>query len=318
MDAATAMPSELAIQAADLSKRFGRFVAVDGVSFQVRRGEVFGFLGPNGSGKSTTIRMLCGILLPTSGRAVVAGFDVAREPEKVREHIGYMSQRFSLYEELTVQENLDFFAGIYGLAGPEGVARLDEVLALGGLAAHRNSQARDVPGGLRQRLALACAIIHRPPVLFLDEPTAGVDPISRREFWDLIRTMAAAGTAIFVTTHYMDEAEHCHTLAFIHQGRIIAAGPPAVLKTRLHGCLVEVDVEPGAIVTALAALQGHPLAREAAMFGANLHVTLDAPEAVPTLRAWLQSRGVAVHRMEAIVPSLEDVFVSLVAGEAGA
>jgi ABC-2 type transport system ATP-binding protein len=310
--------SEHAIQVADLTKHFGRFVAVDRVSFQVRRGEVFGFLGPNGSGKSTTIRMLCGILLPTSGTGLVAGFDVARQPERVRENIGYMSQKFSLYEELTVQENLDFFAGIYGLAGRQAMTRLEDVLAMGNLTSYRTSLARDLPGGLRQRLALASAIIHRPPVLFLDEPTAGVDPISRREFWDLIRAMAATGTAIFVTTHYMDEAEHCHVLAFIHQGRIIAHGPPAELKAGLQGCLVEVEAEPGNLVGTLEALQAHPLAREAAMFGANLHVTVDSAEAIPALHAWLGERGIAVRHMEAIPPSLEDVFVSLVAQEAGA
>lgn len=312
------MSPELAIQVTDLIKRFGRFVAVDRVSFQVRRGEVFGFLGPNGSGKSTTIRMLCGILLPTSGTGMVAGFDVTRQPERVRENIGYMSQRFSLYEELTVQENLDFFAGIYGLAGPDGGARREEVMALGGLASYRNVLARDLPGGLRQRLALASAILHRPSVLFLDEPTAGVDPISRRQFWDLIRVMAAAGTAVFVTTHYMDEAEHCHALAFIYQGRLIATGPPARLKAGLHGSLLEVDVEPARLVAALEILQAQPLAREAALFGASLHVTVDSTGAVPVLRDALQTRGIAVRRLEAIVPSLEDVFVSLVTREVGA
>ncbi|MEI8189399.1 MAG: ABC transporter ATP-binding protein, partial [candidate division NC10 bacterium] len=230
--------ADLAIQVADLSKRFGKFVAVDRVSFEVRRGEVFGFLGPNGSGKSTTIRMLCGILLPSSGVGRVAGYDVAREPEQVRQNIGYMSQKFSLYDELTVRENLDFFAGIYGLPAGQAATRREEVLTMGGLSGERDALTRDLPGGLRQRLAIACAVIHRPPVLFLDEPTAGVDPISRREFWDLIRTMAAAGTAILVTTHYMDEAEQCHTLAFIYQGRIIANGPPARLKANLQGCLL--------------------------------------------------------------------------------
>jgi ABC-2 type transport system ATP-binding protein len=312
------MAPSLAIEVTDLTKHFGRFAAVDRVSFQVERGEVFGFLGPNGSGKSTTIRMLCGILLPTSGTGLVGGFDVAREPERVRERIGYMSQKFSLYEELTVQENLDFFAGIYGLAGPDAIARRDEVLVLAGLAVHRNALARELPGGLRQRLALASAIIHRPSVLFLDEPTAGVDPISRREFWELIRGMASAGTAIFVTTHYMDEAEHCHSLAFIYQGRLIAQGPPLVLKRGLHGCLVEVEVEPAALVQALEALQAHPQAREAAMFGAKLHVTLDSSDSLPTVRASLAGHGITVRRMEAIVPSLEDVFVSLVAREVGA
>jgi ABC-2 type transport system ATP-binding protein len=312
------MPFELAIEVADLTKRFGRFTAVDRVSFQVRQGEVFGFLGPNGSGKSTTIRMLCGILLPTSGSGRVAGFDVARDPERVRENIGYMSQKFSLYEELTVQENLDFFAGIYGLAGPEGARRREEVLDLGGLAPYRNASARDLPGGLRQRLGLASAIIHRPSVLFLDEPTAGVDPISRRDFWALIREMAAQGTAVFVTTHYMDEAEHCHSLAFIYQGGLIASGPPARLKTDLQGCLVEVEVPPGDLMRALEALQAEPRAHEAAMFGATLHVTLDAAEAIPALRASLTARQIEVRRLEPILPSLEDVFVALVARKGNA
>ena len=311
------MNSELAIEVSELSKRFGRFVAVDRVSFQVHRGEIFGFLGPNGSGKSTTIRMLCGILLPSSGTGTVAGFDVAEQPERVRENIGYMSQRFSLYEELTVQENLDFFAGIYGLTREDAATRLEEVLAMGGLAEYRTVLAKDLPGGLRQRLALVSAILHRPPVLFLDEPTAGVDPISRREFWDLIRSMAAGGTAIFVTTHYMDEAEHCHALAFIYQGRLIAAGPPAQLKVGLHGCLVEVAVQPADLIPALETLQGSPRARDAAMFGASLHVTVDSPEAIPALETSLRERGITTQRLEAILPSLEDVFVSLVGEEAG-
>jgi len=312
------LQADLAIQVSDLTKRFGRFVAVDRVSFQVRRREVFGFLGPNGSGKSTTIRMLCGILMPTSGSGRVAGFDVAREPERVREHIGYMSQRFSLYEELTVQENLDFFGGIYGLSGPDGGRRRDEVMGLGGLTPWRDALARDLPGGLRQRLALASAIIHRPPVLFLDEPTAGVDPISRREFWQLIRQMAAEGTAIFVTTHYMDEAEQCHSLAFIHQGRIIAQGPPARLKGDLQGCLVEVEVSPAELQAALDVLRAFPPAREVAMFGAGLHATLASPDAIPHLQASLASQGIRAQRIEAILPSLEDVFVSLVAREGNA
>jgi ABC-2 type transport system ATP-binding protein len=312
------MNTDPAVQVHELSKRFGRFVAVDRVSFQVERGEVFGFLGPNGSGKSTTIRMLCGILLPTSGTGLVGGFDVARQPERVRERIGYMSQKFSLYEELSVQENLDFFAGIYGLAAPAAIARREEVLALAGLADRRTVLARELPGGLRQRLALASAIIHRPSVLFLDEPTAGVDPIARREFWELIRGMASEGTAIFVTTHYMDEAEHCHSLGFIYQGRLIATGPPSTLKRGLDGSLVEVEVESGALMGALETLQAHPRAREPAMFGAKLHVTLDSPERIPGVQAALAARGIAVRHIQAIVPSLEDVFVSLVAREVGA
>ena len=312
------MNREPAIRVADLSKRFGRFVAVDRVSFDVQRGEVFGFLGPNGSGKSTTIRMLCGILSPTSGTGRVAGFDVARDPERVRQHIGYMSQKFSLYEELTVRENLDFYAGIYGLPPTAAVARRDDVLSLVGLTDGRDALAHDLPGGLRQRLALACAIIHDPPVLFLDEPTAGVDPISRREFWGLIRTMAAAGTAILVTTHYMDEAEHCGALAFIHEGRLIAKGSPAVLKTNLHGTLVEVRVAPDALISTLTALQGCPVVRDVALFGTALHVTLTSPAALSELRAYLDAAQRADAPMEAILPSLEDVFVSLVAREAEA
>jgi len=307
-----------AIEVSDLTKRFGRFVAVDRVSFRVMRGQVFGFLGPNGSGKSTTIRMLCGILSPSAGQGRVAGFDIAREPEQVRQHIGYMSQRFSLYEELTVQENLDFFAGVYGLWGARAAGRRDEMLAIGGLTGQRGVLARDLPTGQRQRLALAAAILHQPPVLFLDEPTAGVDPISRREFWDLIRAMAAEGTTVLVTTHYMDEAEHCHALAFIHQGRLIASGPPAELKAARRGCLAEVEVETATLLRALQVLQRQPQARETAMFGAALHVTVDRPEVLPVLRAALVAEGIAVERLEPVVPSLEDVFVSLMAREVAA
>jgi ABC-2 type transport system ATP-binding protein len=304
-----------AIEVSDLTKRFGRFVAVDRVSFRVMPGQVFGFLGPNGSGKSTTIRMLCGILSPSAGLGRVAGFDIARQPEQVRQHIGYMSQKFSLYEELTVQENLDFFAGIYGLWGVRAAGRRDEMLAIGGLAPHRGGRARPPPTALPQRLARAAAILHHPPVLFLDEPTAGVDPISRREFWDLIRAMAAQGTTVLVTTHYMDEAEHCHALAFIHQGRLIASGPPADLKAAWQGCLAEVEVEAAALLRALQVLQRQPQARETAMFGAALHVTVERPEVLPTLRAALEAEGIAVERLEPVVPSLEDVFVSLMARE---
>jgi ABC-2 type transport system ATP-binding protein len=305
-----------AIEVRDLTKRFGRFTAVDRVSFQVARGQVFGFLGPNGSGKSTTIRMLCGILSPSAGHGRVAGFDIAREPEQVRQHIGYMSQRFSLYEELTVQENLDFFAGVYGLWGARAADRRDEMLSLGGLTAHRHVLARDLPTGLRQRLSLAAAILHRPPVLFLDEPTAGVDPIARREFWDLIRAMSAQGTTVLVTTHYMDEAEHCHALAFIHQGRLIASAPPAELKAAWQGCLAEVAVDAPVLVPALQLLQRQPETREAAMFGAALHVTVERPEGLAALRSALEAEGISVERLEPVAPSLEDVFVSLMAREA--
>ena len=310
------MSGDTAIQVRELSKRFGKFTAVDRVSLAVQRGEVFGFLGPNGSGKSTTIRMLCGILLPSSGSASVAGFDVAQAPEQVRQHIGYMSQKFSLYEELTVEENLDFFAGIYGLAVNEAGVRREEVLGMTGLAARRDELARDLPGGLRQRLALACAIIHRPVVLFLDEPTAGVDPIARREFWGFIRATAETGTAVLVTTHYMDEAEQCRRLAFIDRGRIIASGSPTELKASLQGCLLEIQVPPKQLMPALEALQASPEAREVAMFGTALHLTLASQDAIPGIRACLDAQGIGGAVVETIVPSLEDVFVSLARPEA--
>ncbi len=214
----------------NLVKRFGSFLAVDHISCTVRRGEIFGFLGPNGAGKSTTIRILCGLLRPTSGRALVGGFDVGREPEKVRERIGYMSQRFSLYEDLTVEENIDFFGGVYGVAPTRLRERKEWVLRMAGLGRQRRLPARLLAGGWKQRLALGCAILHEPPILFLDEPTSGVDPIARRGFWDLIYEMAAAGQTVFVTTHYMEEAEYCHRLALMHQGRFIALGSPEELK----------------------------------------------------------------------------------------
>jgi ABC-2 type transport system ATP-binding protein len=222
-----------AVEVRDLEKRFGAFVAVNRVSFSVRRGEIFGFLGPNGAGKSTTIRMLIGILPPTSGTGTVAGFDVAREPERVKAQIGYMSQRFSLYEDLTVEENIDFYAGIYRVARDKRQARKEWVLEMAGLSDRRRARTSVLSGGWKQRLALGCAILHEPPILFLDEPTSGVDPINRRRFWDLIHTLADGGTTVFVTTHYMDEAEYCDRLALIYRGEMVALGTPAALKAEL-------------------------------------------------------------------------------------
>jgi len=224
------MSAEAAVVMDKLAKRFGDFVAVDHVSATVERGEIFGFLGPNGAGKSTTIRILCGLLAPTEGVAIVGGLDVAKEPEEVRERIGYMSQRFSLYDDLTVEENIDFFRGIYGVNDHEADARKEYVLGMAGLAQRRSTMTRLLPGGWKQRLALGCAILHEPPILFLDEPTSGVDPIARRDFWDLIYELAAGGQTVFVTTHYMEEAEYCHRLALMHQGRVIALGTPEDLK----------------------------------------------------------------------------------------
>jgi ABC-2 type transport system ATP-binding protein len=221
---------EPAVVVENLVKRFGSFVAVDHVSCTVQRGEIFGFLGPNGAGKSTTIRILCGLLTPTEGKALVGGLDVKSDAERVRQNIGYMSQRFSLYDDLTVEENIDFFGGIYGVAPDVRRERAEHVLRMAGLTERRNSMTRLLPGGWKQRLALGCAILHQPPILFLDEPTSGVDPMARRGFWDLIFELAAGGQTIFVTTHYMAEAEYCHRLALMHQGRVIALGAPEELK----------------------------------------------------------------------------------------
>jgi ABC-2 type transport system ATP-binding protein len=223
-------PPEYAVQTEGLVKRFGDFVAVDHVTLAVRRGEIFGFLGPNGAGKSTTIRILCGLLAPTEGKAEVNGFDVARAPEAVKKSIGYMSQKFSLYDDLTVEENLEFFGGVYGVPRERRAERAEYVLRMAELLDQRRAMTRSLAGGWKQRLALGCAILHEPPVLFLDEPTSGVDPIARRRFWDLIYDMAEGGATVFVSTHYMEEAEYCHRLALMHRGRVIALGTPAGLR----------------------------------------------------------------------------------------
>ena len=228
-----------AIKIDDLVKKFGAFVAVDHVSLEVGRGEIFGFLGPNGAGKSTTIRILCGLLTPTAGRASVGGFDVASDPESIRRNIGYMSQKFSLYDDLTVEENIHFFSGIYGVPAERRDERKDYVLKMAGLEQRRTTMTRELSGGWKQRLALGCAILHDPPILFLDEPTSGVDPIARRGFWDLIYELSEAGRSILVSTHYMEEAEYCHRLALMYRGRVIALGSPQSLKDELHAPTME-------------------------------------------------------------------------------
>ena len=225
--------SEASVVVEHLSKRFGDFVAVSDVNLRVGKGEIFGFLGPNGAGKSTTIRILCGLLAPSEGKAMVAGFDVAQEPEKVRENIGYMSQRFSLYDDLTVEENINFFMGIYGVDRAKRPARKQYALDMAGLVGQEKTMTRTLSGGWKQRLALGCAILHEPPIVFLDEPTSGVDPIARRAFWDLIYQLSEAGQTVFVTTHYMDEAEYCHRVALLYHGKMIALGTPAELKCSL-------------------------------------------------------------------------------------
>jgi ABC-2 type transport system ATP-binding protein len=303
--------NESSVVVENLTKRFGTFVAVDGISFQAHRGEIFGFLGPNGAGKSTTIRILCGLLLPTSGRARVAGVDVAREPEAVRQQIGYMSQKFSLYNDLQVVENLRFFAGLYSVPTKVLPERLAWALRMAGLEGREQTLTRALAVGWKQRLALGCAVLHRPPIVFLDEPTSGVDPVSRRQFWELIQQMVGEGVTVFVTTHYMDEAEYCNRLVLIDRGRIVAMGTPTELKTQyMKDQLLLVECEP--LGPGLEALSQAPGVYDAAVFGSCLHaVVADAQAATPGIRATLAARGLRVGRLEQIQPSLEDVFVNL-------
>jgi len=301
----------LAVEVEGLVKRFGAFAAVDGISFAVPRGEIFGFLGPNGAGKSTTIRMLCGILAPSAGRGAVAGLDIVRESEGIKTRIGYMSQRFSLYEDLTVAENIEFYAGIYGVTSRRLAERRRWILAMANLEERADSLTRELSTGWKQRLALGCAVVHEPQILFLDEPTSGVDPLSRRNFWELIYTVAGAGVTVFVTTHYMDEAEHCDRLGMIYGGRLVALGTPRELKEGLsEGVLLEVRAAP--LMLALTAAAAAPGVREVAVFGSGLHVTVAAAAAAGPLREALENAAVHVSAIAPIRPTLEDVFVSLV------
>ncbi len=300
-----------AVEVEGLVKRFGDFAAVDGISFAVARGEIFGFLGPNGAGKSTTIRMLCGILAPTAGRGTVAGYDIVTESERIKTSIGYMSQRFSLYEDLTVGENIAFYAGIYGVEGERLAVRRRWILAMASLEERSGSLARELSAGWKQRLALGCAVVHEPRILFLDEPTSGVDPRSRRAFWELIYTVAGEGVTVFVTTHVMDEAEHCDRLGMIHGGRLVALGSPRELKARhAEGVLLEVRADP--LMRALETAGGLPGVREVAVFGSGLHVTVADGSGAASLRGSLEAAGIIVQAIAPIIPTLEDVFVSLV------
>jgi ABC-2 type transport system ATP-binding protein len=301
-----------------LVKRFGHFVAVDQINLKVRKGEVFGFLGPNGAGKSTTIRMLCGLLKPTLGHAEVAGFDVSRYPESVRQNIGYMSQKFSLYNDLKVIENIRLFAGLYSVPARILQERIEWALAMANLKGQENLITGTLPGGWKQRLALGCSVLHKPPVIFLDEPTSGVDPITRRQFWELIHQTAEDGVTVFVTTHYMEEAEYCNRLALIFRGKIVALGTPTELKHDfMQGELLLVECEP--LGDAVEALQSAPGVMDAAVFGNALHLVVeDAARSIPQLQSYLAERGIKVTRMEKIRPSLEDVFVSLTTGREAA
>jgi len=305
--------SEYSVIVEKLTKRFGSFVAVNSISFEARRGEIFGFLGPNGAGKSTTIRILCGLLSPTSGHARVAGLDVTRDPEAVRQQIGYMSQKFSLYNDLRVIENLRFFAGLYSVPAKDVPERLRWALHMAGLEGREQSTTSELAVGWKQRLALGCAVLHRPPIIFLDEPTSGVDPVSRRQFWNLIQQMAGEGITVFVTTHYMDEAEYCNRLVLIDRGKIVAMGTPTELKTQhMKGELLLVECEP--LGPGVEAVSGCPEVLDAAVFGNSIHaVVSDAHAALPKLREVLTGQGLHAGRIEQISPTLEDVFVALTA-----
>jgi ABC-2 type transport system ATP-binding protein len=303
---------ENAIDVRGLTRRFGSFVAVNDVSFTVKQGEIFGFLGANGAGKSTTIRMLCGLLRPTSGTALVGGVDVSRDPEGVKRRIGYMSQKFSLYEALTVDQNIRFFGGIYGLDRDRLEQRRKFVLEMAGLEGRGTTRTRELPGGWRQRLALGCAILHEPSIVFLDEPTGGVDPLSRRRFWDLIGDLSERGTTVLVTTHYLDEAEHCHRIAIIQAGRMAALGTAAELK-RVFDTRPIVEIRADKPVDAMSILDRHDGIETTSLFGTAVHAVLKpgglTPQAVESL---LRSERIAVQSVSVVSPSLEDVFLDVV------
>jgi len=298
------------IEVKNLTKKFGLFIAVNDISFDVDKAEIFGFLGPNGAGKTTTIRMLCGILTPTSGRGMVAGLDVIRENEKIKSRIGYMSQKFSLYSDLTVEENMDFFAGIYNLPKLEKTKRKEWALETAGLRLDRNRMTRELPTGFKQRLALVCALLHRPTIVFLDEPTAGVDPVSRRQFWDLIYHLKTEDkTTVFVTTHYMDEAEHCERIALIQDGRISAINSPAELKTSIKSKIFAITAEPFLQVKEF--LQSEKTVKKFIPFGLSWHVFLENENQAQEIKNKLINKKLRVEKFELVTPSLEDVFVSV-------
>jgi ABC-2 type transport system ATP-binding protein len=308
--------TETAIEVLNLKRLFGEFVAVDGITFSVGKGEVFGFLGPNGAGKTTTVKMLCGILMPSSGSAKVAGFDIATQPDEVKSSIGYMSQKFSLYNDLTVSENIDFFGNIYGIDDRRLKIRKKEVLKLIGLEGRENVITSTLSVGWKQRLALGCSIIHEPRILFLDEPTAGVDPDSRRMFWNLIYSLAQKGMTMFVTTHYMDEAENCARLGFIYNGKIIALGTPAEIKhTQMKGTIIELDTD--APSDALKLLKTTETIIEVSFFGRLIHAVSTIPpdrinQLTKDISQLMEAHGIGINSIHTIPPSLEDIFINLI------
>lgn len=303
---------DLAIDVRGMTRKFGQFVAVDNLSFTVKQGEIFGFLGANGAGKSTTIRMLCGLLRPTGGTALVGGVNVSRDPEAVKRSIGYMSQKFSLYEALTVDQNIEFFGGVYGLSGARYAERRQFVIDMAGLKGRENTLTRELPGGWRQRLALGCAILHEPKIVFLDEPTGGVDPLSRRRFWDLIGDLSRHGVTVLVTTHYLDEAEHCHRIAIIHAGKMAALGTATELK-QVFADRPIVEIYASKPVDAMEILDRHERVEKTSLFGTAVHAVLkDRSTDANALSSVLRDRGINVTSIGAVSPSLEDVFLDVV------
>jgi ABC-type multidrug transport system ATPase subunit len=308
------MAAETMIECEDLTRRFGHFTAVDHVSFKVAKGSIFGFLGPNGSGKSTVIRMLCGLLEPSDGRATIAGIDVAKQTERIKTLIGYMSQKFSLYDELTVYENLMFYGRLYGLSGVGLIQRRDDLVALTHIEPYLSRRAALLSGGWRQRLAMACSLMHHPTVLFLDEPTAGIDPVARRELWDLLFEFSSTGMTLFVTTHYMDEAERCSHVGYIYMSKLVVCGEPDDLKhlplvNPPDGRRIEVTCEH--VTVGLQAVRHLPGVRTATVFGQSMHLLIDKGTSDDFIRAALAKAGIAQADIRPIAPSLEDVFVAL-------
>jgi len=302
----------IAVSVQNLEKKFGSFTAVNRINFDVKRGEIFGFLGPNGAGKSTTIRMLCGIITPTSGTGTVGGFDIKNEQDKIKQNIGYMSQKFSLYDDLTVEENINFYGGIYKLSKKGLAERKEEIIKLAGIEAFRESPTKTLSGGWKQRLALGCSLIHKPRIIFLDEPTSGVDPITRANFWGIIKDLAKNGVTVFVTTHYMDEAENCDRMTLIYKGTIIAMGTPEEMKTKfMKDEIIQIRVdEPEEWSEKISNVEG---VSEAALFGSAIHaVSPDAKKAIPSIKKLFEKEDLKDYKIAKIKASLEDVFVSLI------
>lgn len=305
--------NEPAVEIKHLSKHFGNFKAVNDISFSIPQGEIFGLLGPNGAGKTTTIRILCGLLLPNGGSARVLGYDVTKKPEEVKKRIGYMSQKFSLYNDLSAYENISFYASIYQVPSSIRADRIQELLKLAGLEPHKKELTRNLSGAWRQRLALACAIVHDPMMIFLDEPTAGVDPLSRRDFWDVIYTMAGEGKSVLATTHYMDEADYCNTIGMMYQGELVALASPDEIKASLPGVLLQIDsLQPARLYEVILAC---PDVLNVTMHGVQVHATLPDMDHIDLLKQHIEAAGIDIRSMDVITPSLEDAFTTIVSDQ---